>query len=338
VQLGPTAPGIEYLEFQEGLLNLTRRGILLAISSKNNPDDVLPIIRKHPYMRLREEHFAAVRINWRSKVENLPEIAQELNIGLDSLVFMDDNPHECEMMRQMLPEVLTVSLPSDPSRYRETLQEMSDFELLAITQEDETRSAQYQAMSHRRSVRAAAASLEDYLHSLDIHAIVEYAREMDVDRLVQMHNKTNQFNLTTRRYQAADITRFLAGGVYRVYTLHVQDRFGDHGFVGAAVIRSDNSRWHIDSLLMSCRVMGLGVETVLLHRIYEDAARMGITSLLGEFIPTKQNHPVKDLYEVHGFTAAPEHGENYWQLKTSETTIARPNWIKIDERRGDHDG
>src|SRR5918996_319181 len=145
IHLGPTAPGIEFVELQEALLNLTKRGILLAICSKNNPDDVLPVLREHKHMALREERFSAMRVNWRNKAENLAEIAVELNIGLDALVFLDDNPAERELVRQLLPEVLTVEMPKDASQYRATLEELTDFEMLAVTREDELRGSQYQA-------------------------------------------------------------------------------------------------------------------------------------------------------------------------------------------------
>lgn len=338
IQLGPSAPGMEFVDFQEALLSLTKRGILLALSSKNNPDDVLPIIRNHPYMRLREENFAAVRINWRNKAENINEIADELNIGLDSMVFFDDNPNERELIRQLLPEVLTVDLPSDPSRFRETLEAMTDFELLALTKEDEERGAQYQAMQRRRVARSATVSIEEYLHSLEIQAEIDYARAEHVNRLVQMFNKTNQFNLTTRRYQSADFDRFLAGKDFYVYTLNVQDRFGDHGLVGAAIVRKAESDWHIDSLLMSCRVMGLSVETAFLHRIWADASRHGAKALVSEFIATKKNTPVLTLYRDHGFTLMKEKDEQqFWQIDVSVKKIEKPAWINLTGESQHHD-
>jgi len=330
IQLGPSVPGAEYMEFQEALLNLTRRGVLLAISSKNNPEDVLPIIQNHPYMQLREEHFAAMRVNWKNKAENIREIAEELNIGLDALVFMDDNPNERELIRQMLPDVLTVDLPTDPAYYRTMIEEMSDFELLALTEEDELRVAQYHAMHQRRSVQNTAASLEEYFHSLDIHADIGRATPQSLNRLVQMFNKTNQFNLTTRKYQAADMERFLGLGEYRVYVLRVRDRFGDHGLVGAAIVGDKGRKWHIDSLLMSCRVMGLFVETAFLHAIYADAVRAGAATLIGEFIPTKKNQPAADFYARHGFSKTAEDKEaQVWALDVATRDVQRPAWIDI---------
>ena len=328
VALGPTAPGIEYADFQRALLGLTRRGILLAVCSKNNPDDALPVIRAHPHMVLREEHFAAMRINWKNKAENIREIAAELNIGVDSLVFIDDNPNERELIRQMLPEVLTVDLPRDPSLYRRILEDMTDFDLLALTKDDEMRTAQYQANAKRQAAKGSAASLDEYLHSLEIQVAVDLVRRDALNRVVQLFNKTNQFNLTTKRYQAADVTRFMESDEYRIYSLHVVDRFSDHGLVGTAVVRKQREEWHIDSLLMSCRVMGLGVETAFLERIYSDAMSEQAVRLVGEYVQTRKNQMVKEFYAQHGFSLSKEEGgRQEWKLDMAATLITKPSWI-----------
>ena len=328
VNLGLTAPGIEYVEFQRTLLGLLRRGILLAVCSKNNPEDALPVIREHPQMVLREEHFAAMRINWRNKADNIREIAQELNIGLDSLVFIDDNPNERELVKQLLPEVLTVELPKDASLYRRTIEAMTDFELLALTKEDEMRVAQYRANSKRQAAKSTAASLDEYLRSLEVQVAIPFARRGDLPRLVQLFNKTNQFNLTTRRYQADEVEALLASTDVAVYDLHVKDRFGDHGLVGAAVVRKERMGWRIDSLLLSCRVMGLGIETAFLERICSDAAQTGIRKMIGEFIATKKNQPVKEFYAQHGFGLLKEDGGlQEWALDLFQAAIAKPAWI-----------
>jgi len=328
IALGPGAPGVEYVEFQRALLDLTRRGVLLAVCSKNNPEDALPVIRSHPHMVLREEHFAAMRVNWNNKADNIAEIAEELNIGLDSLVFIDDNPNECELIRQLLPEVMTVELPRDPSLYRRMLEDMSDFDLLALTAEDEKRVARYQANAKRRVERGAAASLDEYLRSLQIQAEIGLASPEALGRLVQMFNKTNQFNLTTRRYQAEDVSRFLKSTTHRVYGLRVADRFGDHGLVGTAVVRAEDGAWRIESLLMSCRVMGLGVETAFLHRICADAAERSVPRLVGEYVPTRKNVPVKSFYGDHGFTLASEaDGRQDWMLDVAARPVPMPSWI-----------
>lgn len=328
VTLGPTAPGIAYVDFQRALLSLTRRGILLAICSKNNPEDALPVIRTHPHMMLREEHFAAIRINWWNKADNIREIAQELNIGLDALVFIDDNPNERELVRQLLPEVLTVDLPPDPSLYRRTLEELTDFDMLALTKEDEMRVAQYQANARRQSVKNTAGSLDEYLRSLDVRVAIDLAPRNTLNRLVQLFNKTNQFNLTTKRYQVEDVSRFMGTKDYRVYSLRVADRFGDHGLVGTAVIHREQDVWYIDSLLMSCRVMGLGIETAFLARILADAARDRVVQLVGWYIPTKKNLPVKEFYAQHGFSLLRDTDDRQeWTLDVAASSLVTPSWI-----------
>jgi FkbH-like protein len=338
IALGPTAPGIEYVDFQRALLNLTRRGVLLAVCSKNNPEDALPVIRSHPHMVLREEHFAAMRINWKNKADNMAEIAEELNIGLDSLVFVDDNPNERELIRQLLPEVLTVDLPRDPSLYRRMLEDMTDFELLALTAEDEKRVAQYQANAKRRAEKVTAASLDGYLRSLEVQVEIGLATRDALGRLVQMFNKTNQFNLTTKRYQADDVSRFMESEKVRVYDLRVADRFGDHGLVGTAVVRTQDDGWRIDSLLMSCRVMGLGVETAFLERICSDAASQRAVWLVGEYVQTKKNQPAKEFYRQHGFVLSnDDNGRQEWRLDVVAKPVRKPPWIATASGKADRE-
>jgi FkbH-like protein len=330
IHLGPAAPGVEYVDFQEALLNLTRRGILLAVCSKNNVDDVMPVFRDHKHMVLREEHFAALRINWTNKAENLASIAEELNIGLDTFVFLDDNPVERELVRQMLPDVLVVDLPRDASQYRATLESLTDFELLAITKEDEQRAGQYQANRKRQTLERASGSLDAYLRSLEIRARVASAEPHHVARLVQMFNKTNQFNATTRRYQTPDMERLLASAAHHVYVLEVADRFGDHGLVGAAIAVEEAEAWRIDSVLLSCRAMGLSAETVLLKRIYDAARAKNAPRLVGEFIPTKKNGPAADFYSRHGFQLDRESdGAQAWGLDPRTARIDDPAWIAV---------
>ena len=330
IQLGPTAPGIEFVDFQEALLNLTKRGILLAICSKNNEDDVMPVLREHKHMVLREEHFAAIRINWRNKAENLAGIADDLNIGLDSLVFLDDNPLERELIRQMLPQVLTVELPRDASQYRSTLESLTDFDLLALTKEDEQRASQYQASRQRQALERTSGSLDAYLHSLEIRAEIARAAAHHVPRVVQMLNKTNQFNTTTRRYQTPEIERLVASPDHCVYILEVADRFGEHGLVGSAIVCREGDTWRIDNVLLSCRVMGLSVETVFLKRISEAARLHEAARLVGEFIPTAKNEPTADFYRRHGFRLASDaDGVQSWTFDPRADRIEDPTWISV---------
>ncbi|HXI21550.1 MAG TPA: HAD-IIIC family phosphatase, partial [Gemmatimonadales bacterium] len=309
IRLGNTAPGSEYQEFQRYLKTLTDRGILLAVNSKNNPDDALEVIRSHEGMVLRESDFSAVRINWRPKPENMRSIAEELNIGVDSFVFLDDNPDEREMMRQLLPEVLTVDLPTDPARYRATVESLPQLQTLVVTEEDRGRVQQYRANRERERARDGSASLEDYLGSLGIVVEVRRAAGDDLARIHQLFQRTNQFNLTTRRYDLGQVTGFASDPGTVLLTARTRDRFGDHGLVAVALARTGRPAWTIDSFLMSCRVIGYGVESAVLSVVSRLAREAGATELVGELIPTKKNAPARDFYGRHGFEPAGERDE-----------------------------
>lgn len=331
IRLGNTSPGIEYHDFQLAIQALAKRGIILAVNSKNNPDDALEVIRSHPWMVLREEAFSALRINWTSKVENLKSIAEELNIGIDSLVFMDDNPVECEQVRQMLPQVVTVQMPKDPSRYRETLESLPWFESFAVTAEDLQRVEQYRANRSREALKSTTQSVEDYLGSLNITVGIRPIAAETLARCVQLVNRTNQFNLTTRRYTAEEIERMLASDAWHTFTLSARDKFGDHGLVGLALVERSTYAWRIDTLLMSCRVLGQGIEQSLLATIHAAAVADGARALEGAFIPTKKNAQVRDLYPRFGFSAvdSAEDGAATYRLALP-STLAVPSWITVE--------
>jgi FkbH-like protein len=223
-----------------------------------------------------------------------------------------------------------VELPKDASQYRSTLEDLTDFELLTRTREDELRVSQYHANQRRQALERSSGSLGEYLSSLEIRAEIALADTHHVPRLVQLFNKTNQFNATTRRYQAPDVQRFLAAANRQVWILEVADRFGDHGLVGTAVVREEGERWCVDSFLLSCRAMGLSVETVLLKRILDAARRCDVSRLAGEFIPTAKNAPTADLYGRHGFRLdADTGGTQTWVLDARVDTIEDPAWIAV---------
>lgn len=334
IKLGETAPGSEYREFQRYLLSLTERGFLLAVNSKNNPDDALEVIRSHDAMVLREEGFAAMRINWRPKPENMSSIAEELNIGVDSLVFVDDNPHERELMRSALPEVLTVELPEDPSLYRWALEMLPELHKLVVTDEDRGRAVQYVAKRQREQARSSTPSLDDYLHSLDIVVTIAEADESTLARVHQLFQRTNQFNLTTRRYQEGELADFSRDPGQRLYTLRAADRFGDHGLVATALVRAAPEEWTVDSFLMSCRVIGLGVETALLSSICADARAAEASGIIGEYIETAKNRPASDFYSSHGFSLLDEEdGVARWRRSLADPGPACPAWIRTERAR-----
>ncbi|MGH7727484.1 MAG: HAD-IIIC family phosphatase [Vulcanimicrobiaceae bacterium] len=301
IRLGEGAPGSEFVEFQRYLHSLAERGILLAINSKNNADEALAAIRSHPAMILREADFSAMRINWQPKPDNMLELARELNIGVDSLVFIDDNPEERERMRRLRPEVLTVELPRDPALYRATLEALPQLQALAITNEDRGRVDTYRTARLREQSKQSAGSVDEYLRSLEIRIEIARAERGAFARVAQLFARTNQFNVTTRRYELADIERFAADPALRLWVLRSQDRFGEHGLVAVTLVRCVAQVWTLDSFLMSCRVIGYGIETALLAFVAERARAAGAARLEGEFVPTAKNAPARELFATHGF-------------------------------------
>jgi FkbH-like protein len=329
IRLGGTSPGVEYQDFQRYLLGLTERGILLAVNSKNNPEDALAVIRTHEGMILREEHFSAVRINWLPKAENMASIAEELGLGVDHFVFLDDNPMERELMRQAFPRVLVPDLPHDPALVRPMIELLPELQTLAVTEEDKERVAQYRSIGERKRARTESVSLVDYLHSLGIEVEVSIADDAVLPRIGQLFQRTNQFNLTARRYDPGELAACARDPQCRLYALRARDRFGDHGLVATALVRQAPGAWTIDSLLMSCRVIGYGVETALLAALSADARAAAVPILIGEFVATAKNAPARDFYSRHGFVPdpAPSDGTERWRWELAQGAVAHPAWI-----------
>jgi FkbH-like protein len=336
ILVGQEAPGNAYLAFQDAILRLWQRGIILAINSKNNEADALEALEHHPDMLLRPCHFAAMRINWLDKVENLRSIAEQLNIGLDSMVFMDDNPAECALVRARLPDVLTVQLPNDPAQFRHVLLELTDFDTLYLTEEDRRRGRLYAQRRERAQWEAqrtdSPGGLEDHLARLGLIVDVSLPDEFALPRVVQLIGKTNQFNLTTRRHSEATVRSFAASADHDVYVARVHDRFGDHGLVGVAIVARRGDIWEVDTLLLSCRVLGCGVETAFVAALVGAARERGAHTLRGLYAPTAKNAPAGDLYRRHGFsfTVECDDGTQQWDLDVhSKPTIAPPAWLTL---------
>ena len=325
IKLGPTPPGNAYVEFQHHLLALHQRGIILAINSKNNPEDALKIMKDHPFMILREESFACLKINWDDKVSNMKEIADELNIGLDSMVFLDDDPINREYMRMNLPQVLTVELPQDPSHYSTLVQSMNEFNVLKITEEDAKRGQMYLQQHERKKLESSAPNLEEFLKQLELRISIKNADTFTIPRISQLTLKTNQFNLTTKRYQEEDIARFAKDEKYLVGCAQVEDKFGDNGITGVFIVQKDSSKeWSIDTFLLSCRVIGKEVEKGILGHIIKQAKKSGVERIKAQFIPSKKNKPIENFLPNCGFT---KEGEHWIYLLNS--TFKIPDYITV---------
>ena len=308
IKLGPQPPGNTYVEFQKYLLSLHERGIILAVNSKNNLDDAIEVIKNHPNMILRENHFGCLKINWNDKVTNLKEIAQDLNIGLDSIVFIDDDPVNRDFVRETLPEVLTIELPKDPSLYVSTLTELNDFHVIKITEEDKQRGKMYTQQRVRVESEKNSTSFEEYLKQLNIKIHIKKADEFTIPRISQLTLKTNQFNLTTKRYQEEDIKNFSQDKKKIVGCARIEDKFGDNGITSVFIVKKDNEEeWIIDTFLLSCRVIGRGVEEGILDYIINEARKNNVKRIIGNFIPTKKNKPSESFLPNFGFEKENEH-------------------------------
>jgi len=325
IKLGPTPPGNAYLEFQRLLLALNQRGIILAINSKNNEDDALEVIRNHPHMILREENFASIRINWNDKVSNMKEIAEELNIGLDGIAYFDDDPVNREFMTMNLPEILTVDLPSDPAFYSSALHGINDFNVLKITEEDLKRKDMYLQEKKRKDFEKNVTNIEDFLKQLEIKLKIKKADQFTIPRISQLTLKTNQFNLTTRRYQEEEIRQFSQDSNMLVGCIQVEDKFGDNGITGVFIVKKENQKeWTIDTFLLSCRVMGREVEKSILAHIISKARESKVERIKAQYIPTKKNKPVESFLPDCGF-----HKEGDYWIYSVNSSFKAPDYLKV---------
>jgi FkbH-like protein len=329
IQLGREYPGAGYRALQRVLLDLHNRGILLAICSKNNEEEALAALN-HPEMLLRPEHFAAIYANWNAKHENLQHIANELNVGLDSLVFVDDNPAERQSIRLALPEVTVIDLPSDPMGYAKAVRECPLFERVTSSAEDRERSRYYVEQRQRRDVGKQMSSLEDFYRSLEQKVEIAPLSKDNLSRIAELIKKTNQFNLTTMRHSEAQIAAFGDDPNYDVYAVKVADRFGDNGLVGVCVTRRAGDASEIETFLLSCRVIGRTVETAILAFLAEEARARGLRRLDGWFRPTRKNKPAESVYPAHNFELREQtDAGSQWALDLSRATVECPPWIQL---------
>jgi len=302
IELGDTSPrGEAFKDFQKYIKSLKDRGVLLAVCSKNDEAKALEPLQKHPEMVLKREDFVAFYANWEPKPENLRRMAAELRLGLDSFVFVDDNPAEVEIVRQFTPEVGRVLLSPDPAGHTAQLQDSRFFEPRQITKEDGVRSEQYHAEAKRKGMESQCGNMESYLTSLEMVAVVQPFRSVDLPRIAQLIVKSNQFNVTTRRRTEAELTAISQNPEYGHFSVRLRDRFGDHGLISVVILHFENGVAEIDTWLMSCRVLKRQVEEVVLNEILRQARGRGCREVTGFYLPTEKNGIVKDLFSSFGF-------------------------------------
>ncbi len=325
IELDHTPNGKAYIQFQKELLSLWNQGIILAINSKNNFNDAIKVINEHPNMILREKNFASIQINWDDKAVNLKKIADEINIGLNSMVFFDDDKLNQERIKQEFPEVLTLDLPNDPSQYVPILQELNDFNVLQRTVEDKKRGEMYSQQRERQNLKQNISNIEDFLKELDIKVKIKNSNDFLIPRISQLTLKTNQFNLTTRRYQEEEIRKISNDRNFSVGCAQVLDKFGDNGITGVYIVKKNENFWLLDTFLLSCRIMGRGIENAMLSQILKDAKSKGIKEIKAEFIPTEKNKPAENFLSNYGFI---KH-DKFW-VYNLDNDIISPNHLKVE--------
>jgi FkbH-like protein len=333
IKLGPTPEGRPFLEFQKYILSLYNRGIILAINSKNNLEDVLEVFNKHPYMVLKQDYFASTKINWNDKISNMKDIAKEINIGLDSIVFFDDDKLNREMVRSALNEVAVVDLPEDPSLYLKTIMELNYFNSFQISEEDKKKGQMYAEQKKRQELKKSTTDITEYLEALNMVMTIEKANSFTIPRISQLTQKTNQFNLTTKRYLEEDIKKFSTNKDCLCLSIKVEDKFGDNGIVGVVIIDKKGSTWKIDTFLLSCRVIGRNIEKYMLGLILKIAMKEDVKEVIGEYIPSNKNMQVKHFYSANEFNLL-DTKDNLYSFKINQKELKdisrlMPDYIKL---------
>jgi FkbH-like protein len=326
---GHDGMGEAFVDFQRAVKNLTRRGIVLGIVSKNEETTALEAIRKHPEMVLREEDFVGHRINWRDKAQNILELTKELNLGLQSVVFIDDNPVERARVREALPEVLVPEWPEDKHLYRSALAALRCFDAPSISKEDAERTALYAAERKREQLQASVGSMDEWLKSLGIVVSVEPLGPANLPRTAQLLNKTNQLNLTTRRLTEAELTEWVADASRALWAVTVRDRFGDAGLTGIISLEMSGTTARIVDYVLSCRVMGRKVEETMVHLAVEHARARGAERVEAIFVPTAKNKPCLTFWQSSGFGC--DDGQTFvWDARSP---YSLPEPVQLEWRR-----
>ena len=308
------------ITLQQLLLELSKKGTLLALNSKNNFDDVVEVLERHPDMLLHKSDFANLKINWDSKDSNITAIARELRLGTDSFVFVDDSPFEREIVRTSLPEVAVIA-PEDLAMY-------PGFHTFGVTAEDTRRGEMYTEEIKRKELESSTASVDDFIRKLGLEVAIAPAIQETIPRISQLTQKTNQFNMTTRRYTDVDIISKLAQG-WNIWSVSAHDRFGEYGIIGVCMVEPLADVWRIDNLLLSCRILGRKVEDIVMVYLCNEAEKRGIKKITGDFIPTQKNAPAASFFSSAGFRLVGKEGANEAYEYTPVQKQSYPNFIKV---------
>ncbi len=321
VQLGNSYPGNCYIDFQEMILSMKKHGVILTLCSKNNLADVKEVFEKHKDMRLRFEDFSTFRINWTDKPKNIVDISKELNIGIDSMVFIDDNPVERAQAVQMLPDLIVPEFPDAPYNLVAFAMEIyrKYFSVYLLTDEDRKKTRQYLENALRKKEESLYTSKEDFLKALKMEIAVSEMNNLNIKRIAQMTQKTNQFNLTTKRYTVSDLKGMVNNG-YKIWCASVKDKFGDNGITAASIIKIENDTAYIDSFLLSCRILGRGLENVFLSYLLNRLFDLGIKTVKATYIPSSKNAQAATFYEKNDFVLlySDDNNRKYYRTELSK--------------------
>jgi FkbH-like protein len=320
IQIGPYGEGEPFHRFQQYLRELKRRGIILAVCSKNEHDTAMRAFREHPEMVLREEDIAVFVANWETKVDNIKRIKETLNIGFDAIAFVDDNPFERNIVRQYLPDVIVPEMPEEPSDYVRALSELNLFETTSFTEEDRQRADLYREEAQRKVLEKSFTNVGEYLQSLEMKVTWKRFDSFHLPRIAQLIQRSNQFNLTTRRQSQADCEALMnAGDDVLPFYVKLADKFGDYGLISVVVGKVMPDHLYLDTWLMSCRVLTRGVEEYAMNQMVAAAKARGLPLVVGEYLPTSKNMMVKDFYARFGFhkTKEDDKGTATWVLEVA---------------------
>jgi FkbH-like protein len=331
------AEGEAFIAFQQYVKSLRQRGIILAVCSKNREETAREVFEKHTEMVLRSEDISCFVANWESKSTNLRTISSQLNIGLNSLVFVDDNPAERSIVRQLTPEVAVPELPEDVTGYIQALEQHRYFQVLNVGAEDFQRTEYYRTDGQRRQMEESAGDIESFLKSLEMIARTSPIRSDTLERSVQLIGRSNQFNLTTRRYSAAEVMAMMKDRTWITRTVSLTDRFGDNGIISILLTKETGGVLEIDTWLMSCRVLKRGVEQLVLNHLCRLARQRGLQTIRGTYIPTSKNGLVRRHYEDLGFSKTEEgsDGRTLWELRVTDDWQPLRHFIDENETSDD---